>query len=143
MQEAERIKSAIQNKTYADDKEEYRTLDYDYYEQPIDKSFIEPLLQESLRHYKVLADENPEAYEPSLSQAYNVTATFYTQIGEKQKAEVNYAEAITIRERLVNREQAMRPALAASYSNLSQHYVMWNQYDKAERYAMKAIEIYN
>lgn len=143
LQEAERIKSATQNKTYADDKEEYRTLDYDYYEQPIDKSFIEPLLQESLRHYKVLADENPEAYEPSLSQAYNVTATFYTQIGEKQKAEVNYAEAITIRERLVNREQAMRPALAASYSNLSQHYVMWNQYDKAERYAMKAIEIYN
>lgn len=143
LQEAERIKSVIQNKTYADDKEEYRTLDYDYYKQPINKPFIESILQESLHHYKVLADENPEAYEPALALTYNVTGTFYTQIGEKQKAEENYAEAIIIRERLVNRESAMKPALAASYSNLSQHYVIWNQYDKAERYALQAIDIYN
>lgn len=143
LQEAKRIKSVIQNKKYADDKEEYRSLDYDYYEQPINKPFIESMLQESLRYYKVLADENPEAYEPSLAQAYNVTATFYTQIGEKQKAEMNYSEAIAIRERLVNREQAMKPALAASYSNLSQHYVIWNQYEKAEKYALQAIDIYN
>jgi len=143
LQQAERIQSMIQNKKYADDKEEYHALDYAYYEQPIDKSLIESLLQESLHHYKVLADENPEAYEPSFAQAYNVTGIFYTQIGEKQKAETNYAEAITIRERLVNREPAMSPALAASYSNLSQHYFIWDKYDKAERYALKAIGIYN
>lgn len=143
LQEAERIKSVIQNKTYADEREEYRALDYDYYKLPIDKPFIESILQESLRHYKVLADENPEAYEPSLAQAYNVTGTFYTQIGEKQKAEVNYAEAIAIRERLVNREPAMKPALAASFSNLSQHYVVWDQYEKAEKYSLLAIDIYN
>ncbi|MBO4720089.1 MAG: tetratricopeptide repeat protein [Prevotella sp.] len=143
LQEAERIKSIIQNKTYANDKEEYRALDYDFYERPIDKSFIESLLQESLRHHKILADENPEAHDPSLAQAYNVTGTFYTQIGEKQKAEVNYAEAIAIRKRLVDREPAMKPALAASYSNLSQHYVFWNQYEKAEIYSLQAIDIYN
>lgn len=143
LQEAERIKSKIQNKTYADDKEEYRALDYDYYKKSINKPLIESLLQESLRHYKVLSDENPEAYEPSLAQAYNVTGTFYTQIGEKLLAEENYAEAIVIRERLVNREPAMKPALAASYSNLSQHYVIWDQYEKAEKYYLQAIDIYN
>lgn len=142
LQEAERIKSMIQNKTYADNKEEYRALDYDYYKQPINKPFIESILKESLRHYKVLANENPEAYEPSLAQAYNVIGTFYTQIGEKQKAEVNYAEAIAIRERLVKREPAMKPTLAASYSNLSQHYVIWDQYEKAEKYFIQAIDIY-
>ena len=143
LQQAEHIQSMIQNKKYADDKEKCRALDYAYYEQPIDKSFIESLLQESLRHYKVLADENPEAYEPSFAQAYNVAGIFFTQIGEKQKAETNYAEALTIRERLVNREPAMNPALAASYSNLSQHYFVWDKFDKAEQYALKAIGIYN
>ncbi len=143
LQEAKRIGEAIQNNEYGDDREDYRALDYAYYEQPINKPFIEPLLQESLRYYKVLADENPEAYEPSLAQAYHVTGIFYTQIGERQKAEMNYAEAITIRERLVDREQAMKPALAASYSNLSQHYCIWDKYEKAEKYALLAIEIYN
>ena len=143
LQEAERIKSLIKNKMYADDREKYRALDYAYYEQAINRPFIEQLLQESLRNYKVLADENPEAYEPSLAQSYNVAGIFYTQIGEKQKAEMNYAEAIAIRERLVNREQAMKPALAASYSNLSQHFFIWDKYEKAEQYALKAIDIYN
>lgn len=142
LQESERIRSMIQNKTYADNEEEYRALDYDYYEQPIKKPFIESLLQESLRYYKVLSDENPEAYEPSLAQTYNVAGTFYTQIGEKQKAELNFAEAISIRERLVNRELAMKPDLAESYSNLSQHYVIWNQNERAEKYAMQAIDLY-
>ena len=142
LQESERIRSMIQNKTYADNEEEYRALDYDYYEQPINKPFIESLLQESLRYYKVLSDENPEAYEPSLAQTYNVAGTFYTQIGEKQKAELNFAEAISIRERLVNRELAMKPDLAESYSNLSQHYVIWNQNERAEKYAMQAIDLY-
>jgi tetratricopeptide (TPR) repeat protein len=142
LQQAERIQSMIQNKKYADDKEEYHALDYAFYEQPIDKSLIESLLQESLHHYKVLADENPEAYEPSLAQAYDVTGTFYTQIGEKQKAERNYAEAIAIRKRLVNREQAMKSDLAASYSNLSKHYVIWNQNERAEKYALQTIDIY-
>ena len=141
-QEADRIVSVIQNKQYADRKEEYRALDYAYYDLPINKPFIESLLQESLRYYKVLADDNPEAYEPSLAQAYDVTGVFYTQIGEKQKAERNYADAIAIRERLVNREQAMKSALAASYSNLSKHYVIWNQNERAEQYAFQAIEIY-
>lgn len=141
-QEAERIKSAIQDKKYNEEKEEYRELDYAYYEQPINKKFIESLLQESLRHYKMLADENPEAFEPSLAQAYNVTGIFFTQIGEKLKAETNYAESITIRERLVHREQSMKPALAASYSNLSQHYIVWDNYEKAEQYALQAIDIY-
>lgn len=141
-QEADRIVSVIQNKQYADSKEEYRALDYAYYDLPINKPFIESLLQESLRYYKVLADDNPEAYEPSLAQAYDVTGVFYTQIGEKQKAERNYADAIAIRERLVNREQAMKSALAASYSNLSKHYVIWNQNERAEQYAFQAIEIY-
>lgn len=142
LQEAERIQSVIKDKTYANAKEEFRALDYAYYAKPINKTFIEPLLQESIRISKVLADENPEAYETSLAQAYNVTGIFYTQIGEKQKAETNYAEAITIRERLVNREQAMNPALAASYSNLSQHYFIWDNYAEAEQYAKKAINIY-
>lgn len=141
-QEADRIVSVIQNKQYADSKEEYRALDYAYYDLPINKPFIESLLQESLRYYKVLADDNPEAYEPSLAQAYDVTGVFYTQIGEKKKAERNYADAIAIRERLVNREQAMKSALAASYSNLSKHYVIWNQNERAEQYAFQAIEIY-
>lgn len=143
LQQVERIQSMIQNKKYAIDKEEYRASDYAYYEQPIDKSFIESLLQESLHYYRVLADENPEAYEPSFAQAYNVAGIFYSQIGEKQKAETNYAEAITIRERLVNREPAMSPALAASYSNLSQHFFIWDKFEKAEQYALKAIGIYN
>jgi tetratricopeptide (TPR) repeat protein len=90
----------------------------------------------------MLADENPEAFEPSLAQAYNVTGIFFTQIGERLKAETNYAEAITIRERLVHREQSMKPALAASYSNLSQHYLAWDDYKKAEQYALQAIDIY-
>ena len=142
LQEAERINSVIQNKKYKDSKEEYRALDYAYYGLPINKPFIESLLQKSLRHYKVLADENPEAYEPSLAQAYDVTGTFYTQIGEKQKAERNYAEAIAIRKRLVNREQSMKSDLAASYSNLSKHYVIWNQNERAEKYALQTIDIY-
>ena len=142
LQEAERIGLGVRNKTYPDDREEFRALDYAYYEQTINKPFIEPLLQESLRHYKVLADENPEAYEPSLAQAYNVAGIFYTQIGEKHKAEMNYAEAVAIRERLVNREPAMKPALAASYSSLSQHYYIWDEYEKAERYVLRAIDIY-
>ena len=142
LQEAERIKSVIENKGYKNSKEEYRALDYAYYGLPINKLFIESLLQESLRHYKVLADDNPEAYEPSLAQAYDVTGVFYTQIGEKQKAERNYAESIAIRERLVVREQPMKSALAASYSNLSKHYVIWNQIERAEQYAFQAIEIY-
>lgn len=142
LQEAERINSMIQSKKYKKDKEEYRELDYTYYEQPINKPFIESLLQESLRHYNVLADENPEAYEPSLAQTFDVTGTFYTQIGEKQKAEVNYAEAIEIRERMVNREPNMSPALATSYSNLSKHYVIWGQNESAEKYALQAIDIY-
>lgn len=142
LQEAERIMSVIENKGYKNSKEEYRALDYAYYGLPINKLFIESLLQESLRHYKVLADDNPEAYEPSLAQAYDVTGVFYTQIGEKQKAERNYAESIAIRERLVVREQPMKSALAASYSNLSKHYVIWNQNERAEKYALQAIEIY-
>ena len=142
LHEADRIKSMIQNKAYSEEKEEYRAMDYSYYEQPINKPFLESLLMESLQHYKILADENPEAYEPSLAQTYNVTGVFYTQTGEKKKAEINYAEAIAIRERMVNRQQSMKPALAASYSNLSQHYSIWNNFDKAERYALLAIEIY-
>lgn len=142
LKNAERIKSAIENKIYYRYKEDYRVLDYAYYKQPINKLFIEHLLQESVRYYKVLADDNPEAYEPSLAQAYNVAGIFYTQIGEKQKAEVNYAEAVTIRERLVNREPSMEPALSASYSNIAQHYYLWNKYDKAEKYFLMAIDIY-
>lgn len=142
LQEAKRINNVLQDKSYAGDKDAYRALNYAYYKQPINKSFIEPLLQESLRYYKVLADENPEAYEPSLARAYNVTGIFYTQIGEKQKAEMNYAKAITIRERLVNRGQVMKPDLAASYSNLSQHYSIWDKYEQAEQYAVQAIDIY-
>lgn len=143
LQQADRIQTMIQNKQYAEGQEEFHALDYAYYERPINKSFLESLLQESLRLYKVLADENPEAYEPSFAQAYNVAGIFYTQIGEKQMAEVNYAEAITIRERIVNREPSMSPALAASYSNLSQHYFIWGKYEKAEQYSLKAISIYN
>ena len=142
IQEAERIASVIQNKQYPDTKEEYRALNYDFYDLPINKPFIEQVLQESLLHYKVLADENPEAYEPSLAKTYNVTGLFYTQIGDKLKAEMNYKEAIGIIERLVKREQSMKPTLAASYSNLSQHYAVWGQYEKAEKYAIQAIDIY-
>ena len=142
LQQAERIKALIQNKTYSNEKEECRALNYAYYELPIDKQFLEPLLQESLRYYKVLADENPEAYDPSLANAYNVSGIFYTQIREKQKAETNYADAITIRERLVQRESSMSPALAASYSNLAQHYFMFDRYEKAEQYSLQAIDIY-
>lgn len=142
LHEAERIQSVIQEKTYANDKEEYRALDYAYYVKPINKTLIEPLLQESRRVFKVLSDENPEAYESSLAQAYNVTGVFYTQIGGKQNAEANYAEAITIRERLADREPALKPDLAASYSNLSQHYYIWDKYAEAEEYAKKAIDIY-
>ena len=71
LHEADRIKSMIQNKAYSEEKEEYRAMDYSYYEQPINKPFLESLLMESLQHYKILADENPEAYEPSLAQTYN------------------------------------------------------------------------
>lgn len=142
LNEVGRIQSVIQDKTYDDDKEDYRALDYAYYVKPINKTLIEPLLQESKRVFKVLADENPEAYESSLAQAYNVTGVFYTQIAEKQNAETNYAEAITIRERLADREQALMPDLAASYSNLSQHYFIWDKYAEAEEYAKKAIDIY-
>lgn len=142
LNEAGRIQSVIQDKTYADDKEEYRALDYDYYLKPLNKSFIEPLLLDSARQFVMLANENPEAYEPSLAQAYNVTGIFYTQIGEKQRAETNYAEAITIRKRIVDREPAMSTDLAASYSNLSQHYFIWDKYVEAEEYAKKAIGIY-
>lgn len=142
MQQAERIKTGIIKGIYVGGKEDYRALDYAYYEQAINKTFIESLLQESLHHYSILADENPEAYEPSLAHVYNVAGVFYSQIGDKQKAEVNYAEAISIRERLVKREQAMKPSLAASYSNLSQHYAKWEKYDKAEKYALLAVDIY-
>jgi tetratricopeptide (TPR) repeat protein len=142
LEEAGRIQSVIRDKTYADDREEYRALDYAYYVKPINKTLIEPLLQESRRVFKVLADENPEAYESSLAQAYNVTGVFYTQIGEKQNAEANYAEAITIRERQADREPALKPDLAASYSNLSQHYFIWDKYAEAKEYAKKAIDIY-
>lgn len=142
LNEAGRIQSVIEDKMYADDKEEYRVLDYDYYTQSLNKSFIEPLLLDSVRQFEMLANENPEAYKPSLAQAYNVTGIFYTQIGEKQIAETYYKEAITIRKSIVEREQAMSPALAASYSNLSQHYFIWKEYDKAEQYSKEAIEKY-
>ena len=36
----------------------------------------------------------------------------------------------------------MSPALAASYSNLAQHYFVWNMYDEAEQYSKKAIKMY-
>lgn len=142
LQEADRITSVIKNKKYDNNKEEYRALNYEYYDLPINKPLLEKILQESLQHYKALANENPEAYEPSLAMTYNVTGLFYTQIGEKLKAELNYKEAIDIRERLVNRELSMKPDLAASYSNLSQHYTAWSQYDKAEQYAQQAVDIY-
>lgn len=140
--EAERIASAIQNKQYADNVEEYRVLNYDFYNQPMNKPFIEQLLQESLQQYKGLAGENPDAYDPSLAKTYNVAGMFYTQIGEKIKAEMNYKEAIDIKERLVNREKAIKPDIAASYSSLSQHYTAFSQYEKAEKYALLAIDIY-
>ena len=140
--EAERIASVIQNKQYADNKEEYRALNYDFYDLPINKPFIEQVLQESLQYYKGLADENPDAYDPSLAKTYNVAGMFYTQIGEKLKAEMNYKEAIDIKERLVSREKAIKPDIAASYSSLSQHYTAFSQYEKAEKYALQAIDIY-
>ncbi len=142
LQETERITSVIEEKKYANEKEEFRSLDYDYYKQPIDKSFIESLLQESVRHYKVLADENPEAYEPSLAQTYNVTGYFYSQIGEQKKAESYYVQAIEIRERMVNREVAMKPELAETYSNLAQHFCIFGNFKRAEDYALDAIKIY-
>ena len=142
LQEAERIASVIQNKQYADNKEEYRALNYDFYDQPINKPFIEQVLQESLLLYKELTNENPEAYETSLAKTYNVAGMFYTQIGEELKAEMNYKQAIDIGERLVNREKATKPNLAACYSSLSQHYAAFSQYEKAEKYALQAIDIY-
>lgn len=140
--EAERIRLVIQNKIYANKKEEFRALNYDYYIQPLNKTYIESLLLESIRMFNVLADENPEAYEPYLAKAYNVTGFFYTQIGEKHKAEINYNEAIEIGKRLVEREQSMKPILAISCSNLALHYSSYNKVDKAITRTLQAIDLY-
>ena len=42
----------------------------------------------------------------------------------------------------MNREQSMRPSLAASYSNLAQHYFIFDKIEKAENYSLQAINMY-
>ena len=140
--EAERIHKVIQNNAYLNKKEEFRVLDYAYYNQSLNKKFLEELLLESIRMFKNLANENPEAYESSLAKAYNVTGYFYTQIDEKEKAEVNYNEAIEIGKRLVEREQSMKSILAISCSNLALHYFSYNKVDKAITRTLQAIDLY-
>lgn len=140
--EAKRIRIVIQDSAYAKEKEEFRALNYDYYAQPLNKTQLEQLLQESIRMFKLLADENPGAYESSLAKAYNVAGFFYTQIDEKQKAESNYSKAIDIGKRLVEREQSMKPILAISYSNLALHYFSYNQTDKVKGFIIQTIDLY-
>lgn len=144
LKEAERIHAAIQNNVYADsESEECRVLDYSFYERPINKPLIKRLCGESLKYYTLLADENPDAYAPSLARAYNVLGIFYTQVGEKTIAETYYMQAIHLREQLAQREPSMRTTLAYSYSTLAQHYFIWNQYELSAKYSRLAIDIYN
>ena len=142
--EAERIRSEIHSGAYADsESEDYLMLNYSYYERPMDKPFVEYICGEALRLYTLLADENPDAYESSLAEAYNNMGIFYAQTDDGNKAEKCYSEAVRLRERLVQIEPSMKTALAQTYSNLAQYYSIQNRFEESEKFSRMAIEIYN
>ena len=141
--EADSVKSALENDGFFDlVREDYRLTNFEYYRKPINKELIGQLCRDSLNIYNFLAKDNPEAYEPLLAQSYNTAGIYYSQIGEIDKAEKNYKEAIEIREILAKRSRQLRSNLAASYSNYSYDLYVHDKCELSEQFGLKAIEIY-
>ena len=144
IREAELIGRELEHHAYDGmEREAPQSVDYAFYTRPIDKAQMEELCKKSLGVYQVLAEENPEAYEPFLAQSYNTLGILYSHTGEKAQAEECFRHAAEIRELLAARSPlTMRTELAATYSCMAYHFYLWDDPEESEEYSKKAIQTY-
>jgi len=92
---------------------------------------------------KILANTNPQAYEPDLATSYNNLANLYSDTQRINEAEQMYKVALEIYKCLAAaNSQAYEPYLAASYNNLANLYENTQRFNEAEQMYKVALEIY-
>jgi hypothetical protein len=98
---------------------------------------------EAVRHYRVLAEANPDAFLPDLARSLNNQANMQSDMGQRFEALASIAEAVRLRRTLAEADpDAFLPALAASLNNLATMQSEVGQRAEALETAREAVKLY-
>ena len=101
------------------------------------------LYDEALAIYRMLAKQNPEAFESDVANTLNNLAGLHYKIQRFDKAEQEFGEALEIRRRLAEKNpEAYDSDVAQTLNNLAALHYKIRHFDKAEQEYSEALEIY-
>ena len=84
------------------DREEPPFTDFTYYDKKIDPALLETWCLTSLQIRQKMAQQNPEAYERSVVEAYKNLAELYLQTGDLGSAEQYLNEGMQMQQRILS-----------------------------------------
>ncbi|MDD3653292.1 MAG: tetratricopeptide repeat protein [Desulfotomaculaceae bacterium] len=104
---------------------------------------LESIAREALTIYGRLAEENPEAYLPTIAMAQNNLGAFYKASGNFAGAERAYREALDILSQMAEiDEDSYLPPVAMTQNNLGILYLNQGKLKQAEQALLEARTIY-
>lgn len=102
----------------------------------------ETLFRESLEFYRRLAQQNPSAYDPTLSAAMHNLAIFYIETQRLAESETVFKESLEIDRRLSRQNPSVyEPDVATTLHNLALLYILTRRLSEAEPLLNEALEI--
>ncbi len=103
----------------------------------------EPLCQEALKHYRSLAESNPEAFLPDVAGTLNNLALLHKATQAFGPALAEYEEALKIRRGLAeSNPEAFLPDVAGTLNNLGELHRITNKYGLALKKFQEALKVY-
>ena len=98
--------------------------------------------QEAVDLYRVLAQRNPDAFQPNLAASLNNLGNMLSELGKHEEALKASQEAVEIRRVLTQRNpDAFQPDLAGSLNNLSSRLRALGRREEALKASQEAVEI--
>ncbi len=125
------------------DKEDPPITDFSYYRKKIDTDMIEAWCLQSLKIRQKMAQQNPEANERSVVEAYKNLAELYLQTGDLNRAEQFLKEGARMQRRILSfAGQSSDAELAAIHCLFAELFVQKRELNGAEENYLAAKQIY-
>ena len=100
------------------------------------------MYKDALDIRKRLAEANPQAYEPGLTDSYNNLALLYMDTQRYAESEKMHKAALEIRKRLADpNPQVYEPYLAGSYSSLADLYSITQRFTESDKMYKSMLDI--
>lgn len=96
----------------------------------------------ALEMFKLLAQTDPETYEPEIGITLNDLGILYNNTKRYEECEATYQECLEIRRRLAKKDPSREYQLAYTLNNIAYMYLLTERYQESETYYLEALEIF-